>query len=259
MPSIARTLTGLALLSLLAALVASCVALPKEMLADNRSLRQTALRFNVMRYASNEMVTAETNFIAGSNFYSNDNAKSTKSLTTSKEAYESALAKGLPIYVGEKQAENTNQKGKADTLKAMVASKSKYDEATALYNRALAAKAAADAVLPSAPTNGTATNGGPSGGDANYYQAAPANLTGKAKEKYDADRKLRREKLAEAAELMEQALVKFEEAVKESADKKAASDKALDEALGDLSETDKAAKAAAPKPAPAKKKAPAKK
>ncbi|MBN8218927.1 MAG: hypothetical protein J0L75_19975 [Spirochaetes bacterium] len=231
-----------AVVALALAALSSCVGLPTENLKTNQELRKKAHEFPLDRYVPQFLVTADSNFMSGSNFYSNNNSKSEKALNLSKENYEKALAVGLPLYFNDKKAESTATKSEADSIKSIVSMRARYTNAQARYDAAVLA-------MQKAREASSNSNAVVVAGKTNYefYPATKKNLSKKEREQFDREQAQRRDLLIEAAVNMSNAQAEFRAVHQEAKAKKQRSDTELSQALGDLKAVENRGKTAIPK------------
>jgi hypothetical protein len=234
---------GVSLAALAAFALVSCVGLPTDFLRSNQDLRKKVERFPLDRYVPELLVTANSNYLSGSNFYSNNNSKSEKALTTSKDSYEKALAVGLPMFISDKQAESAASKGSADSIKAIVSMRDRYTNAQARYDEALKALIKAR----EANSNSNAAAVAPGGTNYEFFPLPKKKLSKKAREQFYKEQAQRRDFLIQAAENMSNAQAEFMAVHLEAKSKKDRSDKALDQAAGDLKNVEQRGKTILPK------------
>jgi hypothetical protein len=118
--------------------------LPEAELAQAKQLKEKADRYNLGPLVQAEYSVAEADLKAGEAAYGTDNAAAKVSLDKAIVGYQSVLDKAGPLYLGGIHDRTAAAKKSADDLKASVAVKDDYAKAQAVYDRALAAKAAGD-------------------------------------------------------------------------------------------------------------------
>lgn len=234
---------GVSLAALAAFALVSCVGLPTDFLRSNQDLRKKAQRFPLDRYVPELLVTANSNYLSGSNFYSNNNSKSEKALSLSKESYEKALAVGLPLYIRDKQSESAGSKGNADSIKAIVSMRDRYTNAQARYDEALKALIKAR----EANSNSNAVVSPPGATNYEFFPRTKKNMSKKDREQFYKEQAVRRDFLIQAAENMSNAQAEFQAVHLEAKAKKDRSDGELEKAMGDMKNVDQLGKTIIPK------------
>jgi hypothetical protein len=222
--------------SLLLLLVA-CVALPEKRMSWTKELQAKSDNLEMAKYAPEEIAAANASLIEATNYYKKDNGKSKKALEIAQSNYDAALDKGIPIMYSNKAQENSQAKSQADKIKTGVASKDKYLEAQALFQKSEALKL--DATAPITINTNKPKN---EKEQEEIWATSSSNA------------QVRREKLLEASELLVQATKKLEEAKAEAQAKKDKSDASLKASLDDLNEASDSAKKLQPATKPGKTK-----
>lgn len=119
-------------------------AAPDAELKQAQDLRQKVDAYNLGTFDAEDYDAGVKALQAGQDAYGKDNDAARTSLQSAIASFKAVLSKGGAVYLDQEQQKADDSKKAADDLKASVAVKDKYAEASDVYQRALKEKDAED-------------------------------------------------------------------------------------------------------------------
>ncbi|MFC2603091.1 MAG: hypothetical protein ACFNX0_04205 [Treponema sp.] len=132
-----------------AALLVSCASVPQKEFDDATALRKRASRYEQVKTYENESFNvAEENYTKADDIIKEKRKKewpdAKTALLTASENYQKVIDNGMPAYASDLRTDIDKTVKEADSLKAQVALKEKYQAASELYNEAVSTVSESD-------------------------------------------------------------------------------------------------------------------
>jgi len=122
-------------------LLFSCLTVEQKDLDKANDMRKKIDKYKLKKYAEQEVNEADKKFDESKELMDKKkNAPAKKAIDSANELYTQALDKAFPLCTDDKKKETDSEKTKAESIKANIAVKEQFNEASEVYNDGVSAK-----------------------------------------------------------------------------------------------------------------------